>query len=422
MLISLRINNYQIYNQEVEFSMKANMHIKHFLSSVYKEKKLNILKSAIIMGPNNAGKTCFIRGLRTMKHIMLNEDNIIQKNIFGDNEITEMEISFLSDKHEYSFSIKYDNKKKEYIYERFLEVFRDVHNNIKEDVLLLRDIENSVYECRDQELVSVMKVAAKNNILIYVFDTSDFPTLNRIKEAIIAFASKVDIIDMNNIPIKKTLECMKTKSVMREKVVSFIKNADLSLDDYRYLNDDELEISLSSEEKPQELALGNSKNILDLLHLTSIYNGIPVPSLFYDSTGTKKMAALASYVIEALEKGRILVVDELDNSLHFKLTRAIIAMFNNDLNINAQLIATVHDTSLLDCQTLFRKDQIWFAHKDKVNAYLYSLAEFTSEKNKVRSNTDLIENYKRGVFGALPEPDLFDSLLEVSKSVKDTNI
>ena len=415
MLISLRINNYQIYNQEVEFSMKANMHIKHFLSSVYKEKKLNILKSAIIMGPNNAGKTCFIRGLRAMKHIMLNEDNIIQKNIFGDNEISEMEISFLSDGHEYSFSIKYDNKKKEYIYERFLEVFRDVHNNIKEDVLLLRDIENSVYECRDQELVSVMKVAAKNNILIYVFDTSDFPTLNRIKEAIIAFASKVDIIDMNNIPIKKTLECMKTKSVMRDKIVSFIKNADLSLDDYRYLNDDELEISLSSEEKPQELALGKSKNILDLLHLTSIYNGIPVPSLFYDSTGTKKMAALASYVIEALEKGRILVVDELDNSLHFKLTRAIIAMFNNDLNINAQLIATVHDTSLLDCQTLFRKDQIWFAHKDKVNAYLYYLAEFTSEKNKVRSNTDLIENYKRGVFGALPEPNLFDPLVDISR-------
>lgn len=415
MLISLRINNYQIYNQEVEFSMKANMHIKHFLSSVYKEKKLNILKSAIIMGPNNAGKTCFIRGLRTMKHIMLNEDNIIQKNIFGDNEISEMEISFLRDEHEYSFSIKYDNKKKEYIYERFSEVFRDVHNNIKEDVLLLRDIENSVYECRDQELVSVMKVAAKNNILIYVFDTSDFPTLNRIKEAIIAFASKVDIIDMNNIPIKKTLECMKTKSVMRDKIVSFIKNADLSLDDYRYLNDDELEISLSSEEKPQELALGNSKNILDLLHLTSIYNGIPVPSLFYDSTGTKKMAALASYVIEALEKGRILVVDELDNSLHFKLTRAIIAMFNNDLNINAQLIATVHDTSLLDCQTLFRKDQIWFAYKDKVNAYLYSLAEFTSAKNKVRSNTDLIENYKRGVFGALPDPNLFDSLVDISR-------
>lgn len=52
--------------------------------------------------------------------------------------------------------------------------------------------------------------------------------------------------------------------------------------------------------------------------------------MIFDSTGTKKIAAMASYVIEALEQGRILVVDELDSSIHFKLTRAIVAMFNNE--------------------------------------------------------------------------------------------
>lgn len=129
------------------------------------------------------------------------------------------------------------------------------------------------------------------------------------------------------------------------------------------------------------------------------------------------MAALASYVINALEQNRILIVDELDNSLHFKLTRAIIALFNNELNADAQLVATVHDVSLLDCKTLFRKEQIWFAHKDRDNAYLYSLAEFKSDKNGIRSTTDLIEQYRRGVFGALPEPDLFNSLLEVRSNV-----
>ena len=125
------------------------------------------------------------------------------------------------------------------------------------------------------------------------------------------------------------------------------------------------------------------------------------------------MAALASYVIDALEKERILVIDELDNSLHFRLTRAIIALFNNELNHGAQLIATVHDVSLLDCQTLFRKEQIWFTHKDRENAYLYSLAEFTAGKDGVRDTSDLIDKYKKGVFGALPKPDLFQSLLEV---------
>lgn len=128
------------------------------------------------------------------------------------------------------------------------------------------------------------------------------------------------------------------------------------------------------------------------------------------------MAALASYVIDALETGRILIVDELDNSLHFRLTRAIISLFNNELNRNAQLIATVHDVSLLDCRTLFRKEQIWFTHKDRENAYLYSLSEFTNEQYGVRESTDLIDKYRKGVFGALPEPDLFESLLEVKQN------
>ena len=48
------------------------------------------------------------------------------------------------------------------------------------------------------------------------------------------------------------------------------------------------------------------------------------------------VVGIASYVIEALEQGRILVVDELDSSIHFKLTRAIVAMFNNELNTSAQ--------------------------------------------------------------------------------------
>ena len=124
--------------------------------------------------------------------------------------------------------------------------------------------------------------------------------------------------------------------------------------------------------------------------------------------------------IEQLEgKGvidRILVIDELDNSLHFRLTRAIMAMFNNELNKGAQLIATVHDVSLLDCQTLFRKEQIWFTHKDKDGVYLYSLSEFTAEKDGIRDTTDLISKYRKGVFGALPEPDLFKSLQEVKNN------
>ena len=118
---------------------------------------------------------------------------------------------------------------------------------------------------------------------------------------------------------------LKSSEVMRKKIANFVINADLNLEDFRYLNDNENHIEVASEDnnfRPQENALNAAAPITEMLHLASVYKGVTVPSMLYDSTGTKKMAALASYVIDALETGRILIVDELDNSLHFRLTRA----------------------------------------------------------------------------------------------------
>ena len=150
---------------------------------------------------------------------------------------------------------------------------------------------------------------------------------------------------------------------------------------------------------------------MDQARLTSVYKGKNVPSIL-DSLGTRKITALASYVIEAIEEGKTLVIDELDSILHFKITRAIIGMFNNEANKKAQLIATVHDTSLLDCKRMFRKDQIWFTGKDENGTDLYSLKEFSYEKDGIRESTDLFEKYSKGLFGAVPEPDLISLLLE----------
>lgn len=152
-------------------------------------------------------------------------------------------------------------------------------------------------------------------------------------------------------------------------LLSFILNADLYLENNQYLKDDNTNSGIikiydpNGELNLQEKVLKGSETFMEQLHLFSTYKGLTVPSLAFDSTGTKKVACLASYVIDSLENGRILVVDELDNSLHFKLVRAIIVMFNNELNTKAQLICTDYDITLLDCQKLFRKEQIWFAHK-----------------------------------------------------------
>ena len=417
MLISLKLNNCFIYNNEVEFSMRANMHHKRFKSNLTSFGQIHVLKTAMLIGPNNAGKTNFIRCLAAVRDMMLNRSGIrMNSNLFSDNPIAEFEIVFLSGKREYLFEVKYNSQTNEYVYERFAEVSYDVHKNRKETTWFVKDTVDQVYKCENSELVTVMKVASKNNILIHLIDVEHFEMLEKAKQIIVGFAEKIDIIDMNNIPLKKTIDMLKMSDEKKTKIVNFILNADLSMDDYKYLSDEELKVRIDLPEenvKPQENALNVAAPIMEMLHLASVYKGKIVPSIIFDSTGTKKIAAIASYVIDALENGKILVIDELDNSLHFKLTRAIVALFNNELNAEAQLICTVHDVSLLDCQNLFRKDQIWFAHKDRDNAYLYSLTEFTSEKDGVRGVSDLIDRYRMGVFGALPEPDLFKTLEEV---------
>jgi len=420
MLISLSIANCLIYDTETEFSLQANMQSRRFAQNIVPAGKLHVVKSAIVIGPNNSGKTNLVRILATLKGIILNTQARLEKNLFSSEKRCSLSVTFSSDGHEYLYAFKYDTGTSEYVYELFSEVMRDKYGNRKEVVWLLRDGIDNKNESKDRKLTEMMELASKGNLLMHVLDTSRFPTLDTIKRLLTTFASSIDVIDMNNIPLEKTVEMMKATPEKRQKIADFVKNADLFLNDYKYLNEDEFDAAykwatmqnLSDRNGVQEASIRFGEAFMDKLHLVSVYKGIQVPSILFDSTGTKKLAALASYVLDALVQGRILVIDELDNSLHFKLTREIIAMFNNEMNQRAQLIATVHDVSLLDCRTLFRKEQIWFSHKDSEHAYLYSLGEFSAGEDGIRETTDLIEKYKRGLLGALPKPDLFNSLYD----------
>ena len=232
MLISLKLNNCFIYNNEVEFSMRANMHHKRFKSNLTSFGQINILKTAMLIGPNNAGKTNFIRCLAAVRDMMLNRSGIrMNSNLFSDNPVAEFEVVFLSEKTEYLFEVKYNAQTNEYVYERFAEVSYDVHKNRKETTWFVKDTVDQVYKCENSELVTVMKVASKNNILIHLIDVEHFEMLERAKQIIVGFAEKIDIIDMNNIPLKKTIDMLKMSDEKKTKIVNFILNADLSMDD-----------------------------------------------------------------------------------------------------------------------------------------------------------------------------------------------
>jgi AAA15 family ATPase/GTPase len=118
-----------------------------------------------------------------------------------------------------------------------------------------------------------------------------------------------------------------------------------------------------------------------------------------ESTGTQRLFALAAPVLDVLRDGRVLIIDELDSSLHPLLVRQLIGMFHNSrINKNkAQLVFSTHDTSLLD-QSIFRRDQVWFTEKDSDQATnLYPLTDFSPRKNEA-----LEKGYLMGRYGAVP--------------------
>ena len=422
MILSVRVNNYHVYSNDAELSLIADMRIKKFGCNVYKQNKFNVLKSACIYGANNSGKTSFIMAIASIKNVLLGLVADVTPNLFIDSKVCSFGVSFFSGEKVYSYDFKYDstlvnNIKNGFVYECLKELSIDNFGNQTEKEIFVRDTVNEVYRfAGNDELSKVLGLVSSNNILIYTINPVKYPVIEEYRKVLREFASNIEVLDMNNIPITKTIEVLKNNEDIKDRTVELIKLADLDIEDYKYVkNDPSADVYENSPKTPQELVLAASVQVDDMFRLTSVHKGKPLLSLQFDSTGTKKIVAVASYIIDALDNGKTLVIDEFDSSLHFKLTRALVSLFNNDLNKNAQLLFTAHDITLLDCKKLFRKDQIWFADKDSDGAYLYSLADFTSLDDHIRSDTDMMEKYSQGKFGALPEPDLIAVLLNSDK-------
>jgi AAA15 family ATPase/GTPase len=132
-----------------------------------------------------------------------------------------------------------------------------------------------------------------------------------------------------------------------------------------------------------------------------------------ESRGTQKFFALSAPILNTLMYGKVLIIDELDASLHPKLTECFIKLFNNKVlnKYNAQLIFVTHDVHLLSVPNLFKRDQIWFTEKDQYgNTEVYSLLEFrkNTKGKDVRTTDDLGKRYLLGHFGAVPYLSEFD--------------
>ncbi|HHU60697.1 MAG TPA: ATP-binding protein [Natronincola sp.] len=265
----------------------------------------------------------------------------------------------------------------------------------------------------DKELNKIMHLSSRDNIMIHSLDTTSLPLLATAKQILKSFAKKINVLSMQSISPSKTMEMLKNeKSKEAKQILKIIQAADLDIDDFYY--DRNLVSHDIFDYDKNDMKDKNFRSLnqwLDVLRLVSVKKGKSLPSIIYDSLGTRKIVALSGYLIECLNRGGSLFIDELDSGLHFKLSRSILSLFNNSVNTQAQLIFTTHDASLLDIRTLFRKEQIWFTDRVDEQLFLYSLSAFTAENSGIRLDSSLYDHYSKGLFGALPDPTLIDVLL-----------
>lgn len=183
----------------------------------------------------------------------------------------------------------------------------------------------------------------------------------------------------------------------RESALMLLRFADLGIDDVQIVEDE------SSEAHTPLRAVREPRRQLRLMHRVAEQE-LPF-DLAEESAGTQTWFALIGPTLSALRDGRILLFDEIDASLHPRLSARLLDLFQ-DRETNpygAQLIFTTHDTSLLN---YLNRDEVWLTEKgESGTTTLTALAEYGGDK--VRRSLNLEKAYLQGRFGAVPELDQF---------------
>lgn len=167
----------------------------------------------------------------------------------------------------------------------------------------------------------------------------------------------------------------------REAALELLRFADLGIDDVQVVQEEDHQVRLIHKAGDQDLPF----------------------DLGDESAGTRTWFALIGPMLDALRRGQILLFDEIDASLHPKLSARLLELFQDPLTNprGAQLIFTTHDTSLLNH---LNRDEVWLTEKRGDGATtLTALAEYGGDK--VRRSLNLEKAYLQGRFGAVPELD-----------------
>lgn len=418
MFIEFNVTNYRSIRHTQTIKMAASKYYNEleetncFDSNIAGLPKL--LRSAVIYGPNAAGKSNLFRALHFMQSFILKshsqqEGQAINAVPFALNrrsqtEPSEFEIFFLQDnvRYQYGFAVNRVRVIKEWLLafpegkaQRWYEREYDAN----------ADNDKWYFGTKFTGRRSLWQEATRKNALF--LSTAIQLNNEQLKPVFSWFQYKlVTILPGASINLKFSIDqCASEEGTLR--IMEFMNSADISIlgIEVKKIPIPPIKSEMLPPEMPQTIKekvllemQGKELPDIQFIHKTDTGESVPF-HLSDESDGTKRLFAFAGPWLDVLANGRILFVDELGTSLHPLMVRFLVGLIQNpEINrYNAQLIFTTHDTSVLDTDIL-RRDQIWFVEKDPEQASrLYPLSDF-----KPRQGEALEKGYLKGRYGALP--------------------
>ena len=382
MLIQFTVENHRSIKNSAVISFAASKDKSFEEYLLHPDAKKTLLPALAIYGANAAGKSNVLHAMMTMKEMVVGNAAKASKGqklpwepFGGIKQPTTFEIVFIYQGIRYTYGFSFDAKK---IYKEYLFHWP----NGREALIFSR--EDGVFEFRENinEQMTLSNRTPDNKL--YLVSSNDW-NLPQTENAYRWFRGKFTFLMEEEPATSETVAQIASGDDKKARILKELLLADLGITDVAIKN--------SSGKAP---VITTTHRIINEDGTTEYFQLL----MEQESAGTQHFFTRIGGWLQALENGALLVVDEIEDSLHPLLTRRLIEMVQ-DKAINtkgAQLIFTTHDAMLLDLN-FFRRDQIWFAEKnDKTCATeLYSLTSFSPRKGE-----NVRKGYLQGRFGAIP--------------------
>lgn len=428
MLLQFNVENYKTFRKKTTLNMLSSNYYKEEDTNLISNKSeyfnYSLVRSAIIYGANASGKSKLFEALKFVQKFIFNSSketqakesiniDVFKLNTANREKPAIFEIIFIHNDIQYRYGFEVTEKcvvSEWFFYKpktKEVELFYRDYQAFELHKTLMKKSKTLIDNQMIRENVLFLSVAAQFNEELATNVMDWLKNLNIISDI------KEPEFELFTI---KQLEKPKEK----RKILEFLKHADLGIDDLLVTNVDFDSLPANipdSLKKTIEKGKENIKIIGDIKTVHRVYNEEQLKtdeaatfSMDEDeSSGTNKFFALSGPILDTLETGKILIIDELDAKLHPLLVLHIVNLFNSpETNkTNAQLIFASHDTNLLKYGN-FRRDQIWFTEKNRYGEVeLYSLSDI-----KIRKDEDYEKNYIDGKYGAIPFLGNFSKLLK----------